>query len=184
MVKEIARKAEGDMEKIMSFARHELSSLHVGRANATLLDGVMVSAYNTRMPINQLATITTPQPNLITIQPWDKNIGGDIARAISAANLGLNPIADASGVRVPVPPLSEERRRDVVKVAHKIVEQGKVEIREVRRRSNDALKKEEKEKLISEDQMHQGIEQVQKLTDRLIAELDKALREKEAEIME
>lgn len=184
MVKEAVSAAETDMGKVMDFARHELSSLRAGRANATLLDGIQVSAYNTRMPINQLATITTPQPNLIMVQPWDRNVAGDIARAIQASNIGLNPVADAGGVRVPVPPLSEERRREVVRVAHKIAEQGKVEIREIRRRANDQLKKEEKAKTISEDQLHQAIEQVQKLTDRFTADLDKALKDKEKEIME
>ena len=184
MDKEIIRKAEEEMKSVLNFTIKELSSLRAGRATPALLDGVLVNAYNSRLPVNQLATVTTPQPNLISIQPWDKNITGEISKAILASNLGLNPVVDASGIRLPIPPLSEERRREVVKVAHKISEQGKVEIREARRKANEALRKAEKDKTASEDQMHLGIDQVQKLTDRNIAEVERLLREKETEIME
>lgn len=184
MVKETAKRSEEEMKKITLFVEKEFSGLRAGRANVSLLDTVVVSAYNTRMPITQLATLTTPQPNLIFIQPWDKNLAGEISKAILASNLGLNPVSDATGIRVPIPPLSEDRRREVVKVAHKIAEQGRVETREVRRRSNDELRKAEKAGDISEDEMHQGIDLVQKATDRFIAGIDELLRKKEKEIME
>lgn len=177
-------KAESDMRKILDFIKREYLSLRASRANVSLLDGITVSAYDGRLPLNQVATLTTPQPNLIMVQPWDKSLAGEISKAIIASNLGLNPIADATGVRVPIPPLSEERRKEVVKVAHKIAEQGRVEIRDVRHKANEELKKAEKEKDISEDDMHHGISETQKLTDHSIAEIDHLLAAKEKEILE
>jgi len=183
-MREQVKKAESDMRKILDFIKREYSSLRASRANVSLLDGITVAAYNSRLPLNQVATLTTPQPNLIMVQPWDKSLAGEISKAILASNLGLNPISDATGVRVPVPPLSEERRKEVVKVAHKIAEQGRVEIREIRHKANEGLKKSEKEKSISEDDMHHGINEIQKLTDRSITEIDHILAAKEKEIME
>ncbi len=183
-MREQVKKAESDMRKILDFIKREYSSLRASRANVSLLDGITVSAYDSRLPLNQVATLTTPQPNLIMVQPWDKSLAGEISKAILASNLGLNPISDATGVRVPVPPLSEERRKEVVKVAHKIAEQGRVEIREIRHKANEGLKKSEKEKNISEDDMHHGINEIQKLTDRSITEIDHILAAKEKEIME
>lgn len=184
MVKEIVKQAEGEMKKISQYLEKEFAGLRAGRASVSLLDTVVVNAYGSRLPVNQVATITTPQPDLIFIQPWDRNLAGEISRAIQLSNLGLNPVADATGIRVPIPPLSEERRREVVRVAHKIAEQGRVETREARRRANDELKKAEKNGDVSEDEMHQGIEQVQKVTDRYTSLIDSALKAKEAEIME
>jgi len=172
------------MHRVLDFVKKELSGLRIGRASATLLDGIQVNAYNARMPINQVATVSTPQPNLIMVQPWDKNLAGEIGKAILASNLGLNPVTDATGVRIPIPPLSEERRREVVKVAHKIAEQGRVEIREMRRKANEEIKKAEKEKRVSEDDMHHVINDIQKQTDNAIREVDNLLAAKEKEIME
>ncbi|MFH0796248.1 MAG: ribosome recycling factor [Candidatus Omnitrophota bacterium] len=184
MMKESIKKAEGEMQKVLEFLKKEFSALRAGRASASLLDGVIVSAYNSRLPLNQVATITTPQPNLIVIQPWDKSLVSEISKAVLASNLGLNPIADPTGIKLPIPPLSEERRKEVIKVAHKVAEQGRVEIREVRRRHNEELKKLEKEKKIAEDDLHHGTAEVQKLTDNLTKEIDRLLSAKEKEILE
>ena len=183
-MREQVKKAESDMHKILDFIKREYLSLRASRANVSLLDGITVTAYDSRLPLNQVATLTTPQPNLIMVQPWDKTLAGEISKAVLASNLGLNPISDATGIRIPIPPLSEERRKEVVKVAHKIAEQGRVEIREVRHKANEGLKKSEKEKSISEDDMHHGINETQKLTDRSITEIDRILAAKEKEILE
>lgn len=184
VARETIQKTQNEMHRVLDFVRKELSGLRIGRASATLLDGIQVNAYNARMPINQVATVSTPQPNLIMVQPWDKTLAGEIGKAILASNLGLNPVTDATGVRIPIPPLSEERRREVVKVAHKIAEQGRVEIREMRRKANEDIKKAEKEKRVSEDDMHHVINDIQKQTDNAIREVDNLLAAKEKEIME
>ncbi len=183
-MKERIKKAEADMGKIVEFVKKEMAALRASRASVTLLDGITVPAYGGRLPINQLATVTVPQSNLIVIQPWDRSLTGEISKAILSSNLGLNPVTEATGIKIPVPPLSEERRKEVVRVAHKIAEQGRIEIREVRRKYNEALKKAEKEKEISEDDMHYAIAEIQKLTDQHISEIDKLLSVKEREIME
>ncbi len=176
--------AEKKMEGVVNFFKKEVGGLRAGRASLALLEGITVEYYGSKMPVNQIATITIPQPQLIVIQPWDKNVIGDITRAIQSSSLGLNPVADATVIKVPVPPISEERRQELVKILHKMGEEAKVEIREIRRKGNEELKKGEKEKTISEDDMYKGIDEIQEITDKAIKEIDRRVEEKTKEIMD
>lgn len=175
---------EKKMDGVVNFFKKEIGTLRAGRASISLLEGITVEYYGSKMPISQIATITIPQPQLIVIQPWDKNMLREITKAIQTSNIGLNPVPDANVIRIPVPPISEERRQELVKILHKMGEEAKVEIREIRRKGNEELKKAEKDKLITEDDMHKGIEDIQKLTDKFINEIDKKVEEKSKEIME
>jgi len=184
MKEKIVKEAESKMKKILDFFIHEIGKLRAGRASLSLLEEILIEYYGSKLPINQLATITIPQPQLIVIQPWDKSILDKITKAIQSSNLGLNPISDKDIIKIPIPPLSEERRKEIVKVLYKMSEEAKIEIREERRKSNEELKKMEKEKKISEDDMHKGIEEIQKLTDKYIKEIEDKTKNKEKEIME
>ena len=184
MKAKIFGEAQKKMEGIISFFKKEVAGLRAGRASLSLLEGITVEYYGSRMPVNQIATITIPQPQLIVIQPWDKNVLNDITKAIQSSNLGLNPISDATVIKIPIPPISEERRQELVKILHKMGEEAKVEIREIRRKANEDLKKGEKDKTISEDDMYKGIDEVQDITDKSIKEVDKKIEEKSKEIME
>jgi len=145
---------------------------------------IVIEYYGAKMPVSQLATITIPQPQLIVVQPWDKNIINDINKAILSSNLGLNPISDSSVIKIPIPPLSQEKREEIVGILHKMGEEAKVEIREIRRKANEELKKAEKSKSISEDDMYKGIDEIQEMTDRFIKEIDARMETKSKEIME
>lgn len=184
MKAKICGEAQKKMDGIVSFFKKEVAGLRAGRASLSLLEGITVEYYGSRMPVSQIATVTIPQPQLIVIQPWDKNVLGDITKALQSGNLGLNPISDASVIKIPIPPLSEERRQELVKILQKMGEEAKVEIREIRRKSNEQLKNGEKEKSISEDDMYKGIDEVQEITDSSIKEVDKKIEEKSKEIME
>ncbi|MDD3726570.1 MAG: ribosome recycling factor [Candidatus Ratteibacteria bacterium] len=184
MKNKILNDVEKKMDGIVSFFKKETGTLRVGRASISLLEGITVEYYGSKMPIGQIATITIPQPQLIIIQPWDKNMLQEITKAIQSSNIGLNPIPDTNVIRVPVPPISEERRKELVKILQRMGEEAKVEIREIRRKGNEELKKAEKDNLISEDDMHKGIEEIQEVTDRYIKEIDKKVEEKSKEIME
>ncbi len=184
MKAKIFGEADKKMEGVVNFFKKEVGGLRAGRASLALLEGITVEYYGSKMPVSQIATITIPQPQLIVIQPWDKNALGDITRAIQSSNLGLNPIADATVIKIPVPPISEERRQELVKILHKMGEEAKVEIREIRRKGNEELKKGEKEKTISEDDLYKGIDEIQAITDKAIKEIDKRVEEKTKEIME
>ncbi len=184
MKAKIFGEADRKMEDVVNFFKKEVAGLRAGRASLALLEGITVEYYGSKMPVSQIATITIPQPQLIVIQPWDKNALGDITRAIQGSNLGLNPIADATVIKIPVPPISEERRQELVKILHKMGEEAKVEIREIRRKGNEELKKGEKEKTISEDDLYKGIDEIQAITDKTIKEIDKRVEEKTKEIME
>lgn len=184
MKNKILEAGQKKMEGIVDFFKKEVGSLRAGRASLSLLEGITVEYYGSRMPVNQIATITIPQPQMLVIQPWDRNVLGDITKAIQSSNLGLNPISDANVIKIPIPPISEERRQELVKILHKMGEEARIEIREIRRKANEALKKGEKDKTISEDDVYKGINEIQEMTDKFIKEIDKKIEEKSKEIME
>ena len=176
-----------DIEKHMSEAisalKERFKTLRTGRANLGMLDGILVSAYGTEVPINQVANLSVPDPTLIVAAPWDPKMAAEIDRAIRKSELGLNPQSDGKIVRVPIPPLTEERRKDLAKKAHHMAEETRVEVRRYRHEGNDRLKKLFKDKAISEDDERRGLEESQKLTDRKIKEVDELLKAKEQEIL-
>ncbi len=176
--------AKARMAKTVDDLRHELLSIRTGRASVSVLDPVRVDYYGTSTPLNQIAGISTPEPALIVVQPWDTSQIGAIERAILAANLGLTPANDGKVIRLPIPPLTEERRKELVKRLHGIVEQHRVAARNVRRDANDAAKKLLKDKKISEDEQHHNHDEIQKLTDDTIAEIDVVGASKEKELLE
>ena len=171
------------MQGAMAVLKQELSGLRTGRASPHLLDHVQADAYGSHMPLNQLATISVPEPRLISVQVWDKSMVHAVEKAISAANLGLTPATEGQVIRLRIPELNEERRKELVKVAHKYAETAKVAVRHVRRDGLDVLKKLEKDHKISEDDGKRSSEQVQKATDEAITEVDKMLATKEKEIL-
>lgn len=173
---------EKKMRASIDALRRELSGLRTGRASANLLDPVQVMVYGSRMPLNQVATVTVPEPRMISVQVWDRSNVMAVDKAIREANLGLNPITDGQTLRLPMPALTAERRQDLVKLAHKYAEQSKVAIRNVRREAMDLLKKLEKDGKMSQDDHRGQSEKVQELTDRLIKEVDTTLATKETEI--
>jgi ribosome recycling factor len=172
------------MEGAISAFKTDLASLRTGRASSNLLDAVQVEAYGSLMPINQVATVTVPEARMISVSVWDKSMVGKVDRAIREANLGFNPIVDGVNLRIPLPELNEQRRKELAKVAHSYAENAKVAARHVRRDGMDHLKKAEKDGDISEDDQRRQSEQVQKLTDDTINQIDSLLSAKEAEIMQ
>jgi ribosome recycling factor len=182
--KEVDAQARTRMDKVLSDLQHEMAGVRTGRASMGLLDSVRAEAYGTPMPLNQLATLHVPDATLITVQPFDVSQIGAIEKAIRAADLGLNPSNDGKIIRVPIPSLTEERRKDLVKKVHHIAEDHRVALRNVRRDSNEHLKKLLKDKLISEDEERRALDETQKLTDSYIAKLDAAVKSKEKEVME
>ena len=181
---EIFANAESKMKKSVEAFNRELSTLRAGRAVPSLLDKVVVDYYNTPTPLNQLSTITAPEPRLLVIQPWDKNAIKDIEKAIMKSDLGLTPNSDGSVIRLTIPQLTEERRKELVKVIRKKAEESKVAIRNIRRDANDQLKNQEKSGNISEDELKIGQDEIQELTTKQIEEIDKLMEAKEKEIME
>ncbi len=184
MLDEIYDDAKNRMEKSVEALQRELSHLRTGKATPSLLDGVMVEAYGQKMPLNQLATIGAPEARLLTVQPFDASQLGAIEKAILASDLGITPNNDGNLIRLPIPALNEERRRDYVKMAKKEGEEVKVAIRNIRRDANEKLKKAEHDHEISEDDARRGHERIQKLTDEYVARIDEILQAKEKEIME
>ena len=172
------------MDGALSAFRSHLSSLRTGRASANLVEPILVEAYGQQMPMNQVGTISVPEPRLITIQVWDKSMIGNVEKAIRDADLGLNPVVDGVNLRIPLPELNEERRQELVKVAHKYAEDARVAVRHVRRDGMDMLKSAMKAKEIGEDEQHTLSDQVQKATDEKIADVERILSQKEAEIMQ
>lgn len=163
---------------------NEFNKLRTGRATTALVDGIVVDYYGTPTPINQLSSVSVPDSSSITIQPWDKGAFGAVEKAIQTSDLGLNPVNDGKIIRISIPPLTEERRKELVKVAKKYTEDAKIAIRNVRRDMNDTLKKMEKDKDISEDEKKKGETDVQKMTDDFVKKTDSLLAEKEKEILE
>ncbi len=172
------------MDGAIQTLRHEFSGLRTGRASSALLDPIMVEAYGATTPINQVAAVTAPEPRMLSVQIWDKAVVGAVDKAIRSAGLGLNPIVDGQTLRIPIPPLTGERRAELAKLAGKYAEHARVAVRNVRRDAMDHLKRLEKEKQISEDEHKKIGEQVQKTTDRHIKDIDLALATKEEEIMQ
>ena len=182
-IKDIANDARKRMDSAVDDARKKLTTVRTGRASVSLLDNVNVEYYGTEMPLNQVATIHAPEPTMVTVQPFDPTQLGNIEKAIRASELGLNPSNDGKLIRVPIPPLTEERRKQMVKVVHEIAEEHRTAIRNVRRDANDHLKKMLKEKTISEDAEMDGLDQVQKLTDQHITQINELSEHKEKEVM-
>jgi ribosome recycling factor len=176
-----------DVDKRMTDAvgalKERFKTLRTGRANLGMLDGVLVSAYGADVPINQVANLSVPEPTLIVAMPWDPKMAAEIERAVRNSELGLNPQNDGKIVRIPIPSLTEERRKDLAKKAHHMAEEARVEIRRFRHEGNDRIKKMFKDKAISEDDERRGLEESQKITDRKISEVDELLKSKEKEIL-
>ena len=172
------------MEGAISSLNHDLAGLRTGRASASLLDPVMVEVYGQSMPINQVGTVNVPEARMVSVQVWDKSMVGPVEKAIREAGLGLNPVVDGQNLRIPLPELNEERRRELVKIAHQYAENAKVAIRHVRRDGMEEVKKAEKDGAIGKDDAHTLSERVQKLTDEMVAKVDESVAQKEIEIMQ
>jgi len=184
MYKDVIAKTRVGMEKSIEALKKEFSRVRTGRASINLLDDVRVDYYGTPTPLSQIATLIVPEPRLITIQPWEKKLIPDIERAILKADLGLNPASDGVLVRIAIPPLTEDRRKEMVKLIKRMTEDAKVAIRNVRREANDSLKKLEKDKEISEDELKRGEKEIQDLTDGFVKKTDEVMAVKEKEVME
>src|SRR5438477_10806113 len=183
-VREVESNVRSRMEKAVSDLQHDMGIIRTGRASVSILDHVRVDYYGTPTPLNQLANLHVPEPSLITVQPWDMSQVGPIEKAIRAANLGLNPANDGKLIRIPVPPLTEERRKDLVKQLHGVAENHRVAIRNIRRDGNESVKKLLKDKTITEDDERRAHDEVQKMTDSYMQKLDQAASSKEKEIVE
>jgi ribosome recycling factor len=172
------------MDGAIAAFKHDLASLRTGRASSNLLDAIQVQAYGTTMPINQVANVSVPEPRMISVSVWDKSMVGAVDRAIRESNLGFNPIMDGTTLRIPLPELNEQRRKELVKIAHTYAENARIAARHVRRDGMDHLKKAEKDGDISEDDHRKQADRIQKLTDETISSIDSLLEAKEAEIMQ
>ncbi|MEO0074070.1 MAG: ribosome recycling factor [candidate division WOR-3 bacterium] len=172
------------MTKAINLLEAEFARIRTARANPAILDAVRVNYYNTPVPLKQVASISVPEPRQLVVQPWDRTILPEIEKAILKAELGLTPHVEANMIRIPIPPLTEERRRELTRLCAKLAEDTRVAIRNIRREANEAIKKLEKEKQISEDDSKTGLKKVQSFTDEFIAKVDEILRHKESEIME
>jgi ribosome recycling factor len=181
---EVLTEQESRMSAAVESFKAELARLRTGRASLALLDGITVDYYGSQTPINQVASLSVPDPTTIMIAPWEPKVLADVERALLKSNLGLTPNNDGKVIRLVIPALTEERRRDLVKVAHQYGEQARNAIRQIRRDGNDRIKKMEKSKEISEDQMHDGLDTIQKLTDAYVGKIGEILERKEKEILE
>jgi ribosome recycling factor len=184
MVKDLVNKTRTGMEKSIEAMKKEFTRVRTGRASIALLDDVRVDYYGTPTPLNQIGTLAVPEPRLITIQPWEKRLIPEIEKAIFKSDLGLNPVSDGSLVRIAIPPLTEERRKEMVKMLKRMGEEAKIAIRNARRDANESLKKLEKEKEISEDELKRGEKEIQDLTDQFVRKADEVVAAKEKEVME
>ena len=181
---EVLKDVEQRMIGAVEAYQAELAKLRTGRASLALVDGITVDYYGSQTPLNQVAALSVPDPTTITIAPWEPKVLAEVEKAILRSNLGLTPNNDGKVVRLNIPALTEERRKELAKVAHEVAETGRNEIRQIRRDGNDRIKKLEGDKEISEDQMHDGQEQVQKLTDTYVEKINSILKKKEEEVME
>ncbi len=184
MLKELTQRAQRDMRKAIEATVREFNGVRTGRASPALLDGILVDAYGTSTPLPKVATVGTASTSLLTVQPWDPSLLPHIEKAILKSDLGITPATDGKIIRLAIPPLTEERRKELVKVVRRMAEEGRVAIRNIRRDANEAVKKLEKDKKISEDDGRRGVDQIQDLTNRLIKEIDTVLVKKEKEITE
>jgi len=183
-VREIEASSKSRMEKAMGDLQHAMATIRTGRASISLLDNIRVDYYGTPTPLNQIGNLHVPEPTLITVQPWDVSQIGAIEKAIRASDLGLNPANDGKIIRIPIPPLTEERRKELVKHLHAVAEDHRVAIRNIRRDANEAAKKLLKDKKIAEDEERRGLDEIQKMTNGYMDKLDQAARNKEKEIIE
>lgn len=179
LVKDLEKRMDGALNAL----HHDFKAIRTGRASASLLDRVVVDVYGSKMPLNQVATVSVPEARMISVQVWDKSNAPAVEKAIANAGLGLNPMSDGNLVRVPIPDLSEERRKEMVKIAHQSSEKAKVAVRNIRRDGIDHLKKMEKDSDISKDELHQRSDEIQKLTDKFVEKIDEALSAKEKDIL-
>lgn len=179
----VLKETKPKMEAVIDDLQRKLSNIRTGRASVGLLDGVVVDYYGTPTPLSQMASVAVPEPQLLTVQPWDATQLGAVEKAITAANLGLNPSNDGKLIRLPIPALNEDRRKQLAKQAGEIAEEHRVAVRNVRHSSNDAVKKLAKDKEISEDDEKKGLDEIQKLTNSFISRVDELAKNKEAEIM-
>jgi ribosome recycling factor len=184
MKDEILSELDQKMRSTVEAFRKDLIRLRTGRASTALLDGIRVSCYETQMPLDQVASLSAPESRLITIKPWDQSIIGEVEKSILKSDLGLTPVNDGKIIRISIPPLTEERRKDLVKIAKKMAEEAKISIRNHRREANEMFKDLKNEKEISEDDMYKSQDDVQKVTDEFIKKIDKITAEKEKEIIE
>ena len=182
MLDEIYTDTEDRMDKAVEKTRQDLASIRTGRAHTSILDGVKVDYYGAKTPLNQLAQVSAPEPRLLVIQPYEKSIIPDIERAIHEADLGLNPQNDGTVIRLPIPELTKERREELIRYSHKLAEEGRIAVRNIRRDGNDMVKELENEHEISEDDAHRAYENIQEMTDEHIEKIDKLLEHKEEEI--
>ena len=180
-IPELLKQAKQAMEKSVESAKREFATVRTGRATTTLLDAVRVDAYGNLMPLNQVASVAAPEPKLLTVTPWDKSLAKAIEKAIVVSELGLTPSSDGTVIRIPIPPLTEERRRELVKVVHKFAEEGRVAVRHAR---TDAISKAKKLEHVSEDEKKHAEKDIQKLHDERMKQIEDAVKTKEAEIME
>ena len=178
------QKAKERMESALESLRREFAGVRTGKASPQLLDAIRVEAYGSRVPLNQVGTVSAPEPRMLTIQPWDRGLVKDIERALRESDLGLNPSNDGQLIRIPIPPLTEERRREYVRLLHKLAEEGRVAVRQARKDANDEVKARQKKEGLSEDDVRREEKEVQKLTDQYIARVEEMLKHKEAEVME
>jgi len=184
MLNDVYADSRDRMKKVIENLEREFKRVRTGRASVALLDGIRVDYYGTPTPLNQIATLTVPEPRSITIQPWDATVIGDVEKSILKSELGLTPMNDGKMVRINIPPLTEERRRDLVKVIRKMAEESKVALRNIRRDSNEMLKDLKRDKAISEDEQFRGQDEVQKITDEFIKQAEAVYAGKEKEILE
>ena len=176
--------AKEHMEKALEAMRREFGAVRTGKATSSLLDMVRVRAYGSMMPLNQVATVSVPESRMLIVQPWDKGLMGDIERGIRDSNLGLNPANDGNIIRVPIPALNEERRKELAKSLHKLAEEGRVAVRHARQEANKEIKQQQSDSKISEDDSRREQDKIQKLTDEYIAKIEQMLKTKEEEVME
>jgi ribosome recycling factor len=184
MVNDVLKELQANSDKAIEALKRDLGKVRTGRASVSILDGIRVEYYGTPTPLNQVASLNVPDPRLITIKPWEKSLIPEIERTIRASQLGLNPSSDGEIVRLPMPPLTEERRKELVKMVRRLAEEAKVALRGARRDANEMLKEFQKEKEITEDEEKQGLKKVQDATDAAVVKVDEIVAKKEKEILE
>ena len=184
MINDITADTEGGMKKAVESFKRDLGKIRTGRANTSMLDGIKVDYYGTPTPVNQVATVQVVDARLITVKPWEKAMIAVIDKAIRASDLGINPVADGELVRLPIPPLTQERRQDMVKQLHRVLEEHRTAVRNIRRDGNDAIKKALKDKKITEDEEKRSLDEIQKLTDGEIKKMEEMSKAKEKEVLE
>ncbi|MFW6035748.1 MAG: ribosome recycling factor [Halanaerobiales bacterium] len=184
MIEKVRKNAEKKMEKALKATKEDFNTVRTGRARPSLVENIMVDYYGTKTPLQQMAKVVAPEARLLVIEPWDKSALGDVEKAILKENLGLTPNNDGNVIRINIPTLTEERRKELVKIAHDKAETGRIAIRSIRHEANDELKELESNSEISEDNYHRGLDNIQELTDEYINTIDTLLEEKEEEIME